>query len=80
MKLPDYNPKTVDQEQKDFNHDVSNILNFGLYQLNVAGSTPTYIGRGGQLAVSFQGNSGTLFICTSDNTTQWSDIATFAIP
>ena len=80
MKLDEYDIKG-DQEQIDFNDDVRTIINFGKYQKTIltTGVAPSWTGRGGEEAYSFSSTSGSLFVCSTDNSTNWVAVYTFAL-
>lgn len=77
-KIGDYDDKNVDQNQRDFNDDVKRILNFGKYQMQIVTSPPTWNARRGEFALVLA-TSGTLMVCTTDNSTTWRSITSFSL-
>ena len=77
-KVNDSDDIEVNQNQRDFNDDVKRILNFGKYQPQVIGSPPSWTGRKGEF-VWVMAASGTLMVCTTDNSTTWRSVVSFAL-
>lgn len=67
-------------EVKEFSQDVTDLWNYGKYQPQIVTAQPGWNGRRGEFVWFMSGTTGILYVCTSNNTNQWSDVVTFVIP
>ena len=78
-KLDNYDFRDVEPELSEFKDDVTIILNYGKYQPQVVTAVPAWRARRGEFVWLMSGVTGRLYVCTSDNSTQWTIAAAFAI-
>lgn len=71
MKLNAYDVHELPQEAIDLFEDIRTLNNYGKYQPQVVTAIPTFNGRLGEFVILFQGGTGGLFWCTTDNSTTW---------
>lgn len=74
MKISSYDLQELPQDAIDNIEDINTLLNFGKYQPQVLTSIPAFQGRQGEFAIVFLGGTGSLYWCTSDNTTTWAKL------
>lgn len=75
MKIQNYDLHTLSQEAIDNIEDIKTLLNFGKYQPQVVTAIPTFNGRRGEFAIVFQGGTGRLYWCSSDNSNTWASLS-----
>jgi len=71
MKIRSQDLHELPQSGIDIIEDIQQLLNYGKYQFQVVTSIPTFNGRQGEAVILFQGGTGGLFWCTTDNSTTW---------
>lgn len=77
-KLGDYDDSKLPQNQRDLNDDVRRVINFGKYQIPVVGAPPSWTARKGEFVAVFA-TSGTIMMCTTDNSTTWRSVVSFPL-
>ena len=77
-KLSDYLIRVQDQGIVDFVDDLRILWNNGKYQVPILSVTPTHTGRKGE-TVFVMAASGVFFVCTTDNSTTWRAVVSFAL-
>ena len=75
MKISSYDLHELPQEAIDNMEDIKTLLNYGKYQPQVVTAIPSFQGRQGEFVIVFQGNTGRLYWCTTDNSTTWASLA-----
>lgn len=75
MKIQNYDLHQLPQEGIDMLEDIRILLNFGKYQPQVVTAIPTFNGRRGEFVIVFQGTTGRLYWCTTDNSATWATLS-----
>ena len=77
MKIDDFDFRGLPQSLVDFKDQVFNLVNFGKFQKQIVSSAPSWRARRGEEVYYISGNTGRLYMCSSDNSTNWVIVATF---